>query len=371
VHPGFFRAHLLLARAYAAQGRHRECIEISLKARELSHDTSFLPYLLGTLGFAYASCGDSAAAREVLEELLRLEQHGAVTAHERAIVDTALGDWMARSGNSRRHMSSAPAGLCGSRRASVRRSARSGLAGPRFAHVSAHVSLTPEHFLHTAGSVTLFSEEILYETRNVRTAGNPGPGVIRLHAGRRPNGSSQIVLAFSGGSAYTSDTTVSACGIPCSSGITTWSSCSSSWTAPRPSTRNMLTSSGCRTSKSYLQTHVFLAGRRPPKGCSRSSLIPTGSATIYFTDVPRLRNWKDLTNRSSWGTPVASFIRKAAIFQSTDGGMSGTLPISAQLVSSKPFTLAGKTFDFKNLIPNGMTCFATGYSGTTRGKDKK
>ena len=93
VHPGFFRAHLLLARAYAAQGRHRECIEISLKARELSHDTSFLPYLLGTLGFAYASCGDSAAAREVLEELLRLEQHGAATAHERAIVDTALGDW--------------------------------------------------------------------------------------------------------------------------------------------------------------------------------------------------------------------------------------------------------------------------------------
>jgi tetratricopeptide (TPR) repeat protein len=93
VHPGFFRAHLLLARTHAAQGRHRECIEISLKARELSDDASFLPYLLGTLGFAYASCGDSAAAREVLEELLRLEQHGAVTAHERAIVDTALGDW--------------------------------------------------------------------------------------------------------------------------------------------------------------------------------------------------------------------------------------------------------------------------------------
>jgi serine/threonine-protein kinase len=93
VHPGFFRAHLLLARAYAAQGRHRECIEISLKARGLSDDASFLPYLLGTLGFAYASCGDPAAARGVLEELQGLEQHGAVTAHERAIVDTALGDW--------------------------------------------------------------------------------------------------------------------------------------------------------------------------------------------------------------------------------------------------------------------------------------
>lgn len=93
MHPGFYRAHFLLARAYAAQGRHRECIDVSLKARELSDDASFLPYLLGTLGFAYASCGDSAAARGVLEELQRMEQHGAVTAHERAIVDTALGDW--------------------------------------------------------------------------------------------------------------------------------------------------------------------------------------------------------------------------------------------------------------------------------------
>jgi serine/threonine-protein kinase len=91
-HPGFYRAHLLLARVYAAQGRHRECIEISLKARD-PEDASFLPHLLGTLGFAYASCGDAAAARGVLEELQRLEQHGAVTAHERAIVDTALGDW--------------------------------------------------------------------------------------------------------------------------------------------------------------------------------------------------------------------------------------------------------------------------------------
>lgn len=93
LHPGFHRTHSLLARAYAAQGRHRECIEISLKAREMSDDASFLPFLLGTLGFAYASCGDSAAARGVLEELQRMEQHGVVTAHERAIVDTALGDW--------------------------------------------------------------------------------------------------------------------------------------------------------------------------------------------------------------------------------------------------------------------------------------
>ena len=32
---------------------------------------------------------------------------------------------------------------------------------------------------------------------------------------------------------------------------------------------------------------------------------------------------------------------------------------SAELVSSNPFTLEGITFDFKNLIPHGMTCFET------------
>ena len=111
----------------------------------------------------------------------------------------------------------------------------------------------------------------------------------------------------------------------------------------------------------------------PPssKGLLTLQLVPTGSATIYFTDVPRLRNWKDLTDRSSWGTPVATFTRQAGIFLSSDGGMSGSMTSSAVLTSSKPFTLNGVTFDFKNLIPNGMTCFETGFSGTTSKKDKK
>ena len=54
---------------------------------------SFLPDLLGTLGYAYAASGDDAAAREVLEELRRLEQRVAVTAYERALVATGLGEW--------------------------------------------------------------------------------------------------------------------------------------------------------------------------------------------------------------------------------------------------------------------------------------
>ena len=90
-------------------------------------------------------------------------------------------------------------------------------------------------------------------------------------------------------------------------------------------------------------------------------LIPTGTATIYFRLDPQNRNWLDLehNNRSTWGDPVARFVRKAGIFQSLDGGNSGTLINTAELVSSKPFKLNGKTFNFKDLVPNGMTCSET------------
>jgi len=93
LNPGFYRTHILLARVYAAQGRYRESVDTCIKVREQLDGVSFLPHLLGTLGFAYASIGNSEAAQEVLGELHRLEARGAVIAHERAIVATALGDW--------------------------------------------------------------------------------------------------------------------------------------------------------------------------------------------------------------------------------------------------------------------------------------
>ena len=85
-------------------------------------------------------------------------------------------------------------------------------------------------------------------------------------------------------------------------------------------------------------------------------LITEGTGAIYFTDRPDLRDW---TNRSTWGEPVATFVRKAGVFQSRDGGVSGTLANTAQLVSSKPFKLNGRTFNLKDLIGQGMTCFET------------
>jgi hypothetical protein len=109
----------------------------------------------------------------------------------------------------------------------------------------------------------------------------------------------------------------------------------------------------------------------PPssKGLLTLQLVPTGGGIIYFTDVPRLRNWKDLTDRTTWGKPVARFVRQAGIFLSADGGMSGGMTNSAVLTSSTPFTLGGKTFDFKDLLPHGMTCFETGFTGNDEGGD--
>ena len=84
------------------------------------------------------------------------------------------------------------------------------------------------------------------------------------------------------------------------------------------------------------------------------TMILQGTATIYYTNHPDSRDWK---HRSTWGEPVAKFVRRTGMFQSLDGGHSGTFSNTAELVSSKPFNLNGKTFDFKDLIPSGMTCF--------------
>jgi hypothetical protein len=95
------------------------------------------------------------------------------------------------------------------------------------------------------------------------------------------------------------------------------------------------------------------------------ALVPAGKATIYFTNRPDLRDWKDLTERSTWGEPVATFTRSASIIRSPDNLASDTFVFSADLVSSKAFTWNGKTFQFREVIPRGMTCFEFGQQGSS------
>lgn len=93
LHSGFYRAYALLARIYTAQSRFSEAIATCLKTRDMFDGVAFKPFLLGTLGFAYASVGDAKGTQSVLEELTELATSKVVTAQENALVFTALGHW--------------------------------------------------------------------------------------------------------------------------------------------------------------------------------------------------------------------------------------------------------------------------------------
>lgn len=93
LHPGFYRAYALLGRIHAARGKFSEAIAACLEARDMSRGLAFLPFVLGTLGFAHASAGDHKAAISVLDELRVLGESNVATAHESALVQTALGEW--------------------------------------------------------------------------------------------------------------------------------------------------------------------------------------------------------------------------------------------------------------------------------------
>ena len=187
------------------------------------------------------------------------------------------------------------------------------------------------------------------------------PGSFASMQAADPAGASEIVLAYTGGAVYTSDTTGICMWYPLLLGDFNMEFLFEFKDGAPAMDKEHAYLIWVSDFEALPQTPFLL----PPSstGLFTLQLIPTGSATIYFTDVPRLRNWKDLTDRTTWGKPVARFVRKAGMFQSTDGGMSGPLSISAVLTSSTPFTLGGKTFDFKDLIPHGMTCIETGFSG--------
>ena len=106
----------------------------------------------------------------------------------------------------------------------------------------------------------------------------------------------------------------------------------------------------------------------PPNGAFNFlGMFVPGEATIYYSNRPDLRDWRDPTDRCTWGEPVAKFVRSAGLFQSADEGVSGTVVFSLALTSSSTFPMNGKPFDFRTLIPHGMTCFETGIGDVESG----
>lgn len=100
-------------------------------------------------------------------------------------------------------------------------------------------------------------------------------------------------------------------------------------------------------------------------------LANSGTGTIYYQSVPSKRVWPTATSSSpvtpaelqkvDWGVPVATFNRDASIVRSADGLASDNFTFTAQLTDSETFALPnGVMFNFRKLIPKGMTCFEFG-----------
>jgi hypothetical protein len=94
------------------------------------------------------------------------------------------------------------------------------------------------------------------------------------------------------------------------------------------------------------------------------ALAPAGQGTIYYSSRPDKRDFSDLTKRSTWGVPMATFIREASLVRSGDNLTTDTFIFSADLVISNTFSLNGNPFNFSSLVPHGMTCFEYGQNGS-------
>jgi len=107
----------------------------------------------------------------------------------------------------------------------------------------------------------------------------------------------------------------------------------------------------------------FSAAFLPVPGSPQTVLLaPAGAATIYYSDKPSHAFWTDPAHN---GVVVATFIRHAGLLQSGDGLATDSFIFTAELTSSRTFVLNGRAFNFRDLIPNGMTCFETGRIGSS------
>lgn len=176
-----------------------------------------------------------------------------------------------------------------------------------------------------------------------------------------PAGASEVAIGFNGGSTWTSGST----------GICIWS-------FPVLGDLNLgsLYATGSSGAPVVDRAHSYLiwvsdfsVEALPPTGGANPNLYlflaPAGEATIYFNPNPGSRDFTNLLDRSTWGEPVAVFTREASLVRSSDGLLTDTFIFSAKLVSSETVSLNGKHFNFRDLIPHGMTCFETGYEGSS------
>lgn len=107
--------------------------------------------------------------------------------------------------------------------------------------------------------------------------------------------------------------------------------------------------------------------QNPGFGGSAVSLarVGPGTATIYYTKDPLSRVWTNLSDRSTWGTPIAKLVRGGGMFQSPDNFATDEFYFSATLLTSKEVNLQGRAFNFRDLMPHGMSCFESGLTSSS------
>ncbi len=82
-----------------------------------------------------------------------------------------------------------------------------------------------------------------------------------------------------------------------------------------------------------------------------ATLAEPGTFTIYLNATPD-GDWSNPDSFSS-GQPVATFLRSEGLL--TNAGPTSFAMFSATLVSSVDFTFQGNVYNFKKLVPNGIT----------------
>jgi len=158
-----------------------------------------------------------------------------------------------------------------------------------------------------------------------------------------PAGAGQVAFAFTGGSVWTSASTgICKWYLPLVRGLN----------VPADPTKPI------SANAYFVWVSDFATQSLPANGPLTLVMAPAGTANIYFNANPTDDYWK---NPSAYGPPVATFTRNAAVLYSADPKLaSDTFTFSASLVSSKTFMVNGRPFNFRDLIPHGMTCFEAG-----------
>jgi tetratricopeptide (TPR) repeat protein len=87
--PNFWIAHLTLGKVYIQQSRYPEAMAEFMKAKELSHGNS---EAIGSIGYVAALSGDTAKARDVLDELQAISTQHYVPPVPMALVYNGLGE---------------------------------------------------------------------------------------------------------------------------------------------------------------------------------------------------------------------------------------------------------------------------------------